>query len=158
MRFDACSIAIGSAACLALGWALSGLGARNVDSNRSTGLYNGLLVGHLNTHARGEVFTLDRIDGDGKATTHSTILYLDGRAREFQDNQCSGTQSSRRVDSRTIEILRTCAEGPELRFVRLLARPAELILHVTEQRPDGHYYERRAALEKETGAHARQDK
>ncbi len=69
-----------------------------------------------------------------------------------------GTQSSRRADNGAIEILRTCAEGPKVRFVRLLATPAELILHVTEHRPDGHSYERFAALEKDSGARVRQDK
>ena len=51
-------------------------------------------------HAKGEVFTLDRIDGDGRSTTSSTILYLDSKPRDFQGFGCSGTQSSRRLDSR----------------------------------------------------------
>ena len=49
-------------------------------------------------HPSGEVFTLDRIGGDGRATTSSTILYFDGKPRDFQDAGCSGAQSSRRVE------------------------------------------------------------
>ena len=101
-------------------------------------------------HAKGEVFTLDRTDADGRATTSSTILYLDGQLRDFQDVGCSGTQSSRRVDSRTVEILRQCGSGGWTRFVRRMsARPKELVLEITEQRPDGRRVERRLVLEKQ---------
>jgi hypothetical protein len=65
----------------------------------------------IEPHTRGEVCTLDRIEADGRAISSSTILYLDGREREFRDGECSGTQSSRRIDSRTIEILRKCGAG-----------------------------------------------
>ena len=101
-------------------------------------------------HAKGEVFTLDRTDGDGRVTTSSTILYLDGHPRDFQDLGCSGTQSSRRVDSRTVEILRQCGSGEWTRFVRRMsAQPKELVLEITEQRPDGRRVERRLVLEKQ---------
>ena len=101
-------------------------------------------------HAKGEVFTLDRTDGDGRATTSSTILYLDGHPRDFQDVGCSGTQSSRRVDSRTVEILRQCGSGQWTRFVRRMSgQPKELILEITEQRPDGRRFERRLVLAKQ---------
>ena len=101
-------------------------------------------------HAKGEVFTLDRTDGDGRATTSSTILYLDGHPRDFQDLGCSGTQSSRRVDSRTVEILRQCGSGEWTRFVRRMSgQPKELVLEITEQRPDGRRVERRLVLEKQ---------
>jgi hypothetical protein len=36
-------------------------------------------------HAKGEVFTLEQIDGDGRTTTASTILYLDGKPRDFEN-------------------------------------------------------------------------
>ena len=82
--------------------------------------------------------------------TSSTILYLDGKPRDFQDLGCSGTQSSWRVDNRTVEILRTCAGGEWTRFVRRLAAQAnELVLEITEQQPNGRRFERRLALEKE---------
>ena len=100
-------------------------------------------------HAKGEVFTLERIDEGGRTTTASTILYLDGKLRDFEDLGCSGTQSSRRVDTRTVEILRKCASGEWTRFVRRLsAQPKELILDIIEQRSDGRRVERRLVLEK----------
>jgi hypothetical protein len=43
---------------------------------------------------------------DGRASTFGTIQYFDGKARDFEDSTCSGAQSSRRVDGRTVEILR----------------------------------------------------
>ena len=58
-------------------------------------------------HTKGEVVTVDRTETNGRATSSSMIVYLDGVARPFQDAGCSGTQSSRRVDSQTVEILRT---------------------------------------------------
>ena len=104
-------------------------------------------------HTRGEVFTLNRIDGDGRSTTSSTILYLDSKPREFQGFACSGTQSSRRLDSQTVEILRTCGGGEWTRFVRRLStKPKELLLEITEQQNDGRRFERRLVLEKQSGA------
>src|SRR5438128_794653 len=35
-------------------------------------------------------------------------FYLDGKARESDEGACSGFQSSRRLDSWTVEVLRTC--------------------------------------------------
>lgn len=104
----------------------------------------------IEPHAKGEVFTLDTIWWDGRATTSSTILYLDGKPRDFQELECSGTQSSRRVDSRTVEILRKCDSGECMRFVRrLAAQEKELILEITEQHPDGRRSERHLVLEKQ---------
>ena len=103
----------------------------------------------IESHAKGEVFTLDRIEADGRATTSSTLLYLDGKLRDFQDAGCSGTQSSRRVDSRTVEILRTCANGDSIRYVRRLsAQPNELLLEITEHQAGGRSFERHLVLEK----------
>ena len=108
------------------------------------------LTVRVESHARGEVFTLDRIDQDGRATSSSTILYLDGTSRDFQDFGCSGTQSSRRVDSQTVEILRKCANGGWTRLVRRLsAQPKDLVLEITEQNADGRRFERRLVLEKQ---------
>ena len=101
-------------------------------------------------HAKGEVFTLDRIESDGRTTSSSTILYLDGKPRDFQDFECSGTQSSRRMDSRTVEILRKCSDGKWIRFVRRMsAQPKELVFDTTEQNPDGRRFERSQVLEKQ---------
>ncbi len=105
-------------------------------------------------HAKGEVFTLDRIDGNGRTMTSSTILYFDGKPRDFQgqvqDRACSGTQSSRRVDNATVEILRTCSSGEWTRIVRRLPanRGNLLILEMTEQQRNSRF-ERRLVLEKE---------
>jgi hypothetical protein len=113
----------------------------------------------IEPHAKREVFTLDRIEADGRATTSSTILYFDGQPSEFQDLGCSGTQSLRRVDSQSVEILRTCASGEWTRFVRrLAAQPNELVMEVTEQRAGGRRLDRRLVLEKQSGAGTTQKK
>ncbi len=102
----------------------------------------------IEPHAKGEVFTVDKIERDGRATSESTILYLDGKQRDFQDVDCSGTQASQRVDSRTVEIVRTCATGEWTRFIRRL-NTRELILEITERQRDGRRVERRLVLEKQ---------
>jgi hypothetical protein len=77
-------------------------------------------------------------------------LYFDGRARTFNEAGCSGTQSSRRLDSRTIEILYGCEGGQSTRTIRRPGeRPNELILEITDQYPDGRHYERRLVLERQ---------
>jgi len=108
------------------------------------------LIVRFEPHAKGEVFTLDRVDMDGRSTTTSTILYLDNKPREFQGFNCSGTQSSRRLDSRTVEIMRTCSGGGWTRFVRRSSnQPKEMILEITDQQPDGRKTEQRLVLEKQ---------
>src|ERR1700691_1645926 len=103
----------------------------------------------IEPHSKGEVFTLDRIEAAGRITTSSTLFFLDGKPRDFQDAGCSGTQSSRRVDSQTVEILRTCANGDRVRFVRRLSgQPNELVLEITEHQTGGSRFERRLVLEK----------
>jgi hypothetical protein len=102
----------------------------------------------IEPHTHGEVFTLDTLASDGRASTFSTILYLDGLAREFQDPSCSGTQLSRRVDSQTVEILRECANGAQIRLVRRAVQPGVLILEITEQQMGGRRSERRLFMEK----------
>jgi hypothetical protein len=111
----------------------------------------------IESHTKGEVFTLDRIEADGRSTTVSTILYMDGKPRDFEDSECSGTQSSRRMDSQTVEILRTCAGGGWIHFVRRFsAPPNELVLEVTERQAGGRIFERQLVLEKQSaGATAR---
>ena len=100
-------------------------------------------------HPRGEVFTMDAVAADGRALTSSTILYFDGKPRDFPDLSCSGTQSSLRVDARTVEILRKCAGGSWNRLVHRSPGPGkELVIEITEQREDGRRFERRMVLEK----------
>jgi hypothetical protein len=103
----------------------------------------------IEPHAKGEVFTVDRAEANGQATSSSTLLYFDGAARNFQDAGCSGTQSSRRVDRLTIEILRQCGGGGWVKLVgRLAPQGAELILEITEQPTGNQRLERRLVLEK----------
>ena len=128
-------------------------GAWRMNAVRSTLIrdpYPKSLTIRFEPHTKGEVLTLDRMDEDGRTTTSSTILYFDAKPHDFQDVVCSGTQSSRRVDSRTVEILRNCASGEWTRFVRRLsAQPKELILEIAEQRPGGPRFERSLILEKQ---------
>ena len=105
------------------------------------------LTVRIEPHAKGEVFTLDRTETNGQSTTSSVLLYFDGRARAFNDAGCSGTQSSRRLDSRTVEILNECAGGQSTRVIRRSGeRPNELVLEITDLYPDGRHYERRLVL------------
>lgn len=60
------------------------------------------LTVRIEPHARGSVFTLDKIEADGRATSSSTILYLDSTPRDLQDFECSGTQSSRWLNEQTM--------------------------------------------------------
>lgn len=84
------------------------------------------------SHSKGQVIMLDRIESDGRFTSSSTILYLDGTAREFQDFDCSGTQSSRRLDGQTLEIRRACGNGDWTWIVRQpVSQPKVLIIDIT---------------------------
>ena len=143
---------MGTALGLAPSWSGDAFGSWKVKPARSTKprvSWEALAV-RFEPHTKGEVFTLDQIDADGRATTFSTILYLDNKPREFQGFECSGTQSSRRVDSRTVEIVRTCTSGEWTRFVRRLStRPEQLVLEITEHQADGRHVERRVVLEKQ---------
>jgi hypothetical protein len=91
----------------------------------------------ITPHPKGEVFTLETVTKDGRTISSSAVLYLDGSPRSVRDFECSGTQSSRRLDSQTIEILRTCAEGPSARWVRRISPNAnELVLEIREEPGD----------------------
>src|SRR6266705_5953613 len=102
------------------------------------------LTVRIEPHAKGEVFTLDRTETNGRSTSASVLLYFDGRARGFNEAGCSGTQSSRRLDSLTVEILHDCTGGQSTRIVRRSGQqPNELVFEITDQYPDGRHYERR---------------
>ena len=104
----------------------------------------------IEPHTKGEVFTLDRIEADGRAISTSTILYLDGTERDFRDGECSGSQSSRRMDGETVEILHKCASGSWTRLVRRSPASAkELVIEITEQHSDGRRFQRRLVLDKQ---------
>ena len=100
-------------------------------------------------HSKGEVFTLDRVETNGRATSSSTILYFDGVARDFQQGECSGTQSSWRMDSQTVEIFRNCGAGAWTKFIRRTALKTQLVLEISEQRADGRRFDRRLVFEKQ---------
>src|ERR1051325_5654284 len=108
------------------------------------------LTVRIDRHPKGEVLTLDRIEADGRTTTYSTILYLDGEPRRFEDFGCSGIQSSRRTDEWTVEVVRMCSSGGWMRLLRRAsAKSNALVLEITEQSADGHRFDRRLMLEKQ---------
>ena len=134
-------------------WAESPIGAWTMDASRST--FTGdtqpkSFTVRIEAHVKGEVFTLDRIEADGRATSSSTILYFDNAPRDFKDFGCSGTQSSRRMEKQAVEILRNCEKGAWIRLIRRSAvHQQEIILDITEQHTDGRRFERRLVLEKQ---------
>ena len=103
----------------------------------------------IERHSSGEVLTVDRTEQDGRSTTDSTVLFLDGKPRVYQDPDCTGTQSSQRVDNRTFEILRTCQAGGWIRVTRRMTAGSELVLEVRGRRPDGRQVQMRLVLEKQ---------
>ena len=142
------------AVLILVGWAQAGIfGSWKLNPARST--FSGVtppksLTLRVEPHAKGEVIPVNRTETSGRATTSSMILYLDGATRPFQDARCSGTQSSRRIDSQTVEILQTCTSGESTKFLRRLDQQGkELILEITEERSGGRRFERRLVLEKQ---------
>jgi hypothetical protein len=107
------------------------------------------LTARIERHPKGEVFTLDRVASDGRTTSYSTVLYLDNEPRRFEDFGCSGTQSSRRADEQTVEIVRMCASGGWMRLLRRAsAKTNEFVLEITEQSADGQRFDCRLTLER----------
>lgn len=89
----------------------------------------------IEPHVKGEVFTMDRMEGDGSARSSSSILYFDGAPRNIRDFGCAGTQSSSRLDDRTIEIRRKCPDSDETWLIRQsLKASRELLIDITENR------------------------
>ena len=108
------------------------------------------LTVRIERHPKGEVLILDRTETDGRTISTRTIVYLDGEPRRFEDFGCSGIQSSRRADERTVEIVRMCASGGWMRLLRRAsAKSNELVLEITEQSADGRRFDRRLTLEKQ---------
>jgi len=107
------------------------------------------LTARIEPRARNEVVTVYRTKINGQASSCSMVIYLDGVARGFQQGECSGTQSSRRIDSQTIEVLRNCGPGAWTRFVRRRAPKDQLVLEISEQRADGRRFGRRLIFEKQ---------
>ena len=92
---------------------------------------------------------MDRTEHDGRSSTDSTVLFLDGKPRDYQDSGCTGTQSSVRVDNWTVEILRTCEAGAWMRLIRRMNKGSELVLEVSRRRSDGRQVEMRLVFEKQ---------
>ena len=142
------------------GWGGDAFGTWTMDLARSTANPDPQpksITIRIEPHDKGEVFTLDETDRNGRATTSSTILYLDNKSRDFQGFECSGSQSSRRLDTQTVEILRTCVTGEWTRLVRRVSTKAgELILEISHRQPDGRHSERRLVLEKQMASETRQ--
>jgi hypothetical protein len=134
------------------GWADDAFGIWKVNPARSKFVadsYPRAVTLRIERHAKGEVFTLDQVRGNGETVTTSMILYLDGKEREFQGDACFGTQSSRRVDGRTVEIVYRCRDGWTRWIRRVPAEPKELILDIAEHPSNGRRFERRLMLEKQ---------
>jgi hypothetical protein len=107
------------------------------------------LVLRVEPHPKGEVVTVDRTEDNGQSSSSSTILYLDGAARGFQGTECSGSQTSRRLDEQSVEVLRQCTSGDWERVVQRLTRQGkELVMEITRQR-SGRRSEERLVLEKQ---------
>jgi hypothetical protein len=104
----------------------------------------------IERHNKGEVVTFDRVFGNGQGRTTSLILYLDGESREFHGDACSGTQSSHRLDARTVEVQLHCRGRRTVRMIRRVpTEPRDLILEISEQTPDGRHTQNRLVLEKQ---------
>ena len=133
-------------------WAGEAYGTWKLNPARST--FSGqtqpkTLVLRVEPHPKGEVVTVDRTGDSGQSTSSSTILYLDGAVRDFQGTECSGSQTSRRLDSQTVEIVRQCGGGDWERLVQRLTRLGkELVVEITRQR-SGRRSEERLLLEKQ---------
>jgi len=114
--------------CSTACWAGSILGTWRMDRGRSR--FAGAdqpqsFTVRIEPHAKGHVFTVDRLDADGRNTSFSSVLYLDGTSHDFQDFGCSGSQSSRWRDEQTIEIRRMCSNGESTWRVRESAGDSE---------------------------------
>ena len=107
------------------------------------------LVLRVEPRPNGEVVTVDRTEVNGQSTSTSSILYFDGAARSFENAGCSGSQTSRRLNEQSVEILRHCTSGDWERVVRRLTqRGKELVVEITRQH-SGRRSEERLVLEKQ---------
>jgi hypothetical protein len=104
----------------------------------------------IEKHPKGEALTLDRVEVDGRTTSSSTILYFDGVSRGLQDFGCSGSQSSRRLNSQTIQVHRVCVGAEWTWLLRQTGvQSKELIVEISEKRRDGSNFESRLVLKKQ---------
>jgi hypothetical protein len=138
-----------SAAC----WAQEAFGTWKMNPSRSSlgpDSHAREITLRIERHAKGEVFTVDRILANGRAATSSMILYLNGQPRAFQGETCSGTQSSQRLDERTVEVRFQCQNGRSVLMVRRISAEARiLILEISDQLPGSRRLQCRLVLEKQ---------
>jgi hypothetical protein len=121
-----------------------------VRSTLSAGVPFKSLPARIERDSRGEVFTLDGIETNGRETSYHTIVYSDDEPRRCEDFGCSGIQSSRRAHERTLETLRTCVSGARMRLPRRAsAETNELVPEITEEFADGRRLDRRLTLAKQ---------
>ena len=139
----------------AAGWAQTAFGTWKMNPARSVFIgdpHPRLVTIRFEPHPKGEVFTWDKVGGNGQTQTFSIILYFDSKQRDFQDDTCSGRsfQSSRRLDHDAVEILLKCENKLSARFIRRpLQNPREMFLDITDELPDGRRLERHLVLERQ---------
>lgn len=141
------------AACVALGAWCFGQPFGNWKLNPARSTFAGVvrpkeLTVRIERRAQGEVVTVDRFEMNSQVVSSSIVLYFDGVARDFQRGECSGTQSSRRLDNQTVEILRKCGSGAWTKFIRRFVND-HLVLETSEQRADGRHFDRRLVFDKQ---------
>lgn len=78
---------VGTLLVTAPSWAGQAFGVWKLNPALSTVVENqtGVTI-RIEPHPRGEVFALDTVAADGRTSTSSTILYFDGKPRDFQDS------------------------------------------------------------------------
>ena len=84
------------------GWGNDAFGIWKMNPRRSTFAADPVASSfalRIERHAKGEIFTVERTEQDGRSGSDSTILYLDRKPRDYQDLDCKGIQSSQRVDT-----------------------------------------------------------
>jgi hypothetical protein len=139
-------------ALIATGWTQAHVGTWKLNPARSvfpTPTQPKSLTVRVEPHPKGEVVTVDRTESNGQLTSSSTVVYLDGAARDFEGVGCSGSQTSRRLDDQSVEILRRCTSGDWQRLVRRLApQGKEMLVEITKQQ-SGRHFEQRLVLEKQ---------
>jgi hypothetical protein len=114
----------------------------------------------IEPHKKGIVFTFDRLTSHGQAETVSTLLYLDGQERNYQSVECLGTQASRRLDRRTVELITKCDQTIRGRVIfRLLPQADELFLDISGIQPlrVGQRFQQRFVLEKASSGEGDQE-
>src|SRR5580658_36985 len=101
----------------------------------------------IESRAKGEVFSLDRIEPGGRTTTPAPPSIWTASHAVPKTAGVRKPNRRRRVDSQTVETLRTCGPG-WIRFVRLSSQPNELVLELTEHQTGGFRFERHLVLER----------